>query len=163
MIIRFEAGLNQNQRMAATCDPVRLGALRNSLSSPSAGSFLSFWYCRPVWSLRRQKCRLWQFRQFCGLHGQSQLLHAGMGDSLSRVGRDGCRVVIRSRTGSWHLASLGGSWKFSSPSIICHSHGHLFRDQVSAGLFGIFGVGGGALARVIPHPHAEGDIVNPFC
>ena len=103
------------------------------------------------------------FAGFMALHGQSEFFHARFHDSVPCVGGYCRGIFTRSRSGSWHLASLGGSWQFSAAYFVRHCHGYLFRDQVSAGLFDILRVRRSALARVIPHPHAEGDIVNPFC
>ena len=84
----------------------RLGAIGNSLSSPSARRIVSFWYRRSFRSLQRQKCGVWKFRRFHTLHGQGKFFCACIGDSVPCLGCNCFGIVIWYRLGPWRLASL---------------------------------------------------------
>ena len=97
---------SRDWRMAPQECARRVGAIGNSLSSPSARRIVSFWYRRSFRSLQRQKCGVWRFRRFHTLHGQGKFFYACIGDSVPCLGCNYFGIVIWYRLGPWRLASL---------------------------------------------------------
>jgi len=132
----------------------QLGAVGHPIRAHRTRSRFSFGNrltLRPL----RQACWLRELRQLREVYGGSELVHACFQHPISGLVGDGRRIGLGNCLDSRHLAALGSPRERGASGALRHHHGHLFRGQVSAGLFGVLCVGRGLVTCPVRGPQTR--------
>src|SRR5205085_12139208 len=103
------------------------------------------WRCGPLWTLGLKR-QLEEFFRFRALRGTSQLFPSPVRYSFHRLDGDDSGVGLR----GWAVVRIphafDGPGKCRSSRPFCDGDGNLLRNQITAGLLGVFCVCGGLAA-----------------